>query len=565
MLRRVVIIRDDAAKRHGELTLRGAQQHQGIGARMVERFPEVFEGKTHVDAKSTVVIRCILSMENALHSLIRKNPELDISHDASEHDMWYMNLSDRELDKKKMPKDIEEVLGKAESAMQPSVYDPLGYGKREQPVDPYSYATTETSKTKTAIKDTEVYTVTDNGVTEQEASKYTGLNAALSGVLERAERFANALLSDYSPINILIVEQLPETGADRTFYLIPKESGTGYDKWWYITDERGNKKWDKFGSSSTLIVTELPQEADSDVDYILDANGEYQYCKYIDGAWHVIAGSNAKIIEYPDNHLPEKTYFGKGTTPDQSIAYLDSYSWYLDTETMTIYAISYNAGTGRYSFTDPIVLVAEPSESKDYYILDAAQTYEHFRVIGSKFEQIGSSAYTRAEVDEKVRAINSEISDNAGRIGANAQNINAQLQIKMSNNPTDREDQIVLEICLDHLLLGLVPGHSQFVLPATGGGGGSSTTTTMTVDRITESPIICTPTDKVIIEVDYSSVDSDGEQVDGTYSIRRGSNVVMSGTVNQGRNSFDVTDANGKKTIINKRPPMPIDITGRFV
>lgn len=26
-----------------------------------------------------------------------------------------------------------------------------------------------------------------------------------------------------------------------------------------------------------------------------------------------------------------------------------------------------------------------------------------------------------------------------------------------------------------------------------------------------------------------------------------------------------VTDANGKKTIINKRPPMPIDITGRFV
>ena len=457
----------------------------------------------------------------------------------------------------KVAPDVEEVLGKAESAMQPSVYDPLGYGKRETPVDPYSYATTETSKAKTAIKDTETYTVTDNGVTEQEATKYTGLNSALSGVLERAERFANALLSDYSPINILIVEQLPETGADRTFYLIPKESGTGYDKWWYITDERGNKKWDKFGSSSTLIVTELPQEADSDVDYILDADGEYQYCKYIDGAWHVIAGSNAKIIEYPDNHLPEKTYFGKGTTPDQSIAYLDSYSWYLDTETMTIYAISYNAGTGRYSFTDPIVLVAEPSESKDYYILDAAQTYEHFRVIGSKFEQIGSSAYTRAEVDEKVRAINSEISDNAGRIGANAQNINAlssaidKVARDLANLDTEgksyrmalsTEDQKTYTLTLYETEGGVESVNSQFVLPATGGGGGSSTTTTMTVDRITESPIICTPTDKVIIEVDYSSVDSDGEQVDGTYSIRRGSNVVMSGTVNQGRNSFDVTD-----------------------
>ena len=224
---------------------------------------------------------------------------------------------------------------------------------------------------------------------------------------------------------------------------------------------------------------------------------------------------------------------------------------------MTIYAISYNAGTGRYSFTDPIVLVAEPSESKDYYILDAAQTYEHFRVIGSKFEQIGSSAYTRAEVDEKVRAINSEISDNAGRIGANAQNINAlssaidKVARDLANLDTEgksyrmalsTEDQKTYTLTLYETEGGVESVNSQFVLPATGGGGGSSTTTTMTVDRITESPIICTPTDKVIIEVDYSSVDSDGEQVDGTYSIRRGSNVVMSGTVNQGRNSFDVTD-----------------------
>lgn len=107
VLRRVSIIRDDADKRHGELTWLGAQQHQGIAHRMYERFPEVFAGNVRVDAKSTVVIRCILSMENALQSLLRLNPELDIRHDASEYDMWYMNFSDRKLDKKKMPEEVK--------------------------------------------------------------------------------------------------------------------------------------------------------------------------------------------------------------------------------------------------------------------------------------------------------------------------------------------------------------------------------------------------------------------------------------------------------------------------
>lgn len=91
VLRRVVMLRNEADKRRGELTLLGAEQHRGIAHRMYERFPEVFKGKTHIDAKSTVVIRCILSMENALQELKSLNPQLDIRHDASEHDMWYMN------------------------------------------------------------------------------------------------------------------------------------------------------------------------------------------------------------------------------------------------------------------------------------------------------------------------------------------------------------------------------------------------------------------------------------------------------------------------------------------
>ena len=101
VLRRLTIIRNDARHRHGELTPLGAEQHRGIAHRMYERFPEVFKGKTNIDAKSTVVIRCILSMENALQELKALNPQLNIRHDASEHDMWYMNFDAKDIGKKR--------------------------------------------------------------------------------------------------------------------------------------------------------------------------------------------------------------------------------------------------------------------------------------------------------------------------------------------------------------------------------------------------------------------------------------------------------------------------------
>ena len=97
VLRRVSMLRNEADKRLGELTLRGAEQHRQIAHRMWERFPQVFKGETDIDAKSTVVIRCILSMENALQELKSLNPKLRIRHDASEHDMWYMNSWEKAL------------------------------------------------------------------------------------------------------------------------------------------------------------------------------------------------------------------------------------------------------------------------------------------------------------------------------------------------------------------------------------------------------------------------------------------------------------------------------------
>lgn len=112
VLKRYEIIIQEADNRYGELTPLGAEQHRQIAHRMYERFPEVFEGNVWVDAKSTVVIRCILSMTNELTELSRLNPKLRIRHDASMHDMYYMNFNDKELLKKKWNKESNDVYEK---------------------------------------------------------------------------------------------------------------------------------------------------------------------------------------------------------------------------------------------------------------------------------------------------------------------------------------------------------------------------------------------------------------------------------------------------------------------
>ena len=97
VLKKLRLMYTESYKRWGELTLLGAQQHQQIARRMYNRFPSVFRDSVWVDAKSTDVIRCILSMESELQELIRHNPRLRIRHDASAHDMYYMNQSDKKL------------------------------------------------------------------------------------------------------------------------------------------------------------------------------------------------------------------------------------------------------------------------------------------------------------------------------------------------------------------------------------------------------------------------------------------------------------------------------------
>ncbi len=58
------------------LTPTGAREHAGIAERMYKRFPRVFRGRRTVDAKSSTVQRCIVSMGSFTTSLAARNPKL---------------------------------------------------------------------------------------------------------------------------------------------------------------------------------------------------------------------------------------------------------------------------------------------------------------------------------------------------------------------------------------------------------------------------------------------------------------------------------------------------------
>ncbi|MBQ0050362.1 MAG: histidine-type phosphatase [Bacteroidales bacterium] len=90
-----------AARRLGELTTVGEEQHRRIAKRMTQRFPEIFGAKnSQVDARSTIVIRCILSMTAACEELTRFNKRLTIHNDVSNlyqdylHRPWEQRLLD---------------------------------------------------------------------------------------------------------------------------------------------------------------------------------------------------------------------------------------------------------------------------------------------------------------------------------------------------------------------------------------------------------------------------------------------------------------------------------------
>ena len=89
---------EGAQLRLGDLSSVGERQHHGIGKRMAQNFPEIFKAKNvAIDARSTVVVRCILSMVAECEELMAANPTARIHNDVSEALQYYMNAPRTDL------------------------------------------------------------------------------------------------------------------------------------------------------------------------------------------------------------------------------------------------------------------------------------------------------------------------------------------------------------------------------------------------------------------------------------------------------------------------------------
>ena len=90
VMKRIAIIKDDAAGREGELTQIGVKQHHDIAQRMFKAFPEVFAGDPVMSARSTTVMRCAHSMAAFCEGLKELKPTLNIPRESGKRYMKYM-------------------------------------------------------------------------------------------------------------------------------------------------------------------------------------------------------------------------------------------------------------------------------------------------------------------------------------------------------------------------------------------------------------------------------------------------------------------------------------------
>lgn len=144
-----------------------------------------------------------------------------------------------------------------------------------------------------------------------------------------------------------------------------------------------------------------------------------------------------------------------------------------------------------------------------------------------------TDTYTKQEVDSMM----AEFERNLGNLDIEGATYYATYGTETLENGEETENVFTLwEVDKD----GTESVKSRFVIQG-GGGGGGTVVTNLKVERITPSPLILTPTDKAEISFSYSSTDSDGETIDGTYQLKLGTSVVAAGPCIHGTNTIDVT------------------------
>ena len=90
VMQRIDSVLIEADGRGGDLAPLGVRQHRGIAERMYKAYPEVFRSNTPISARSTLVVRCVLSMDAFCERLKELNPNLEITRESSQRYMPYL-------------------------------------------------------------------------------------------------------------------------------------------------------------------------------------------------------------------------------------------------------------------------------------------------------------------------------------------------------------------------------------------------------------------------------------------------------------------------------------------
>ena len=473
-----------------------------------------------------------------------------------------MAIPDESLSRIKMDSDIQEALSKADTAIQSASDITNGTISRSK-VDSDFEATL--LKADTAMQSIGNGTITRSMMNQSLESTLALADSAMQESVYNPNHIATDPYS-YSDGKAVVVNELPVTGTTGVDYYIANASGL-YEHYRWI----GNDYQMIGTSASTIVVEELPQNPNPDFDYILVNNGEYQYYKYIDDEWAMISGGSGEVIQR--NYTISA--FGHGV-PEGNLGWN-----YLDLDTLIVYILNIiqeeDTVTGEvisttYEWSVHDTLVPSPSETKDYYCQFGSDSgVLHFKYIGNKFVLIGDLIENNQEFKNLQTAVSgmqsavttntANISRNAGDIATNATNLTSlshtvdSIIDDLSNldvegytyeaeldQAEDTSGNERYRYTLYETKDNVTTVKSQFFLPEGGGGGGGSATSIMTVEKITQSPIIATVSDDIIIEINYSSTDGETETYDGTYVWKNDGRTVLSGSLIQGRNTFDLTN-----------------------
>lgn len=106
VMNRIDTVLIEADGRGGDLSPLGVRQHRGIAERMFASFPEVFEDSIEISARSTLVVRCVLSMDAFCERLKELNPSLRITRESSQRYMPYLCYGSPESEERR--KDLRE-------------------------------------------------------------------------------------------------------------------------------------------------------------------------------------------------------------------------------------------------------------------------------------------------------------------------------------------------------------------------------------------------------------------------------------------------------------------------